>query len=601
MDLSKLSDADLMALKNNDLGNVSFEGLSFLSNQSKAQDRQSRIAAQTEQDRKTYDPTNDMSGMERYVAGFGKAGSDLAMGVRQYLPESLGGVTKEDIEEKRRIDAPLMNTTAGKFGNFSGAVATAAPAAVLPGVNTILGGAAAGSGMALLQPSTSGSETMTNVGLGGLGGGFVPALVTGAKTVKSLIEPFYDAGREKILGRALNESAGGEVNTAIQNLRNATELVPGSAPTVGQAAGVPSLAAMERAAIATTPSATNQLSARQLAQNNARIDALRGATPDKKLAMDVRRDATDALYKAADQETVVLNDSLKSLMSRPSMKSAFSRAEALAKEAGENLDFKAEVAGQSGSMSGKAAHYIKMALDDLSVPSQANGIAGNELKAIKATRDSYLEAIEKQLPAYRDARVKYADLSKPVNQADILAEVEKKATNFRGDITPAAFSRSIDDRVAQSVTGQKNATMQGSLSPQQLDLVKRIQADLLRSDFADTAGRGVGSNTVQNLAYGNMLDAAGIPTSLRNFGHTGAMGNVMQRAGQVAYKDMNDRLTTELAETMLDPKKAAQLMQAAKTNPKLKAMIEALRASGAVVGSAAPSVYQSNVKPKDRN
>jgi hypothetical protein len=79
------------------------------------------------------------------------------------------------------------------------------------------------------------------------------------------------------------------------------------------------------------------------------------------------------------------------------------------------------------------------------------------------------------------------------------------------------------------------------------------------------------------------------------------MGNVMQRAGQIAYKDMNDRLTTELAETMLDPKKAAQLMQAAKTNPKLKAMIEALRTSGAVVGTAAPSVYQSNVKPKDRN
>jgi hypothetical protein len=612
MDLSKLSDSDLMALQSGDLSKVSFQGLSAISNQTKAQGRAQREAAQLEQDKKLYDPTAGMSGTDKFLAGAGKAMSDLAMGARQYLPESLGGVSNEQIEERRKLDAPLMQTGAGQAGNVVGNVAMAAPSMLIPGANLLRGGIAIGAGTGALQPGVDAAERLKNIGIGAVAGGVVPGAITAAKTAKSFVEPFYQGGREQILGRALNTAAGGESATAIKNLQSAGELVPGSMPTVGEAANVPSLAAMQRASIATTPTATNQLSARQLSQNEARVNALRGLSPDRVSAVASREAATNALYDTAKKGTVQLTEDLSALMNRPSMKSAMTRAQSLAKEAGEDLNFVKELpasagllvdasgkpltqtAAKAGSMSGKAAHYLKMALDDMSNASPATGISGNELRAIQGTKADYLAALEKQLPEYGQARTTYANMSKPVTQADILAEVEKKATNMRGDITPAAFSRATSDKVAQAVTGRPTATMAGSMSPDQMKTIQAIQADLLRSDFANTAGRGVGSNTVQNLAYGNMMNQAGIPSSIRNFGPAGVVGNVAQRFGQIAYKDANQRLTEELAETMLNPQRAAQLMQAGQISPQTAQIVNALRRGGTAIGAATPGMVQAN-------
>lgn len=602
MDLSKLSDADLMALQSGDLSKVSFQGLSHISNETKAQTKSAAAAKQLEESRALYDPTKGMSGTEKFLAGTGKAMSDLAMGVRQYLPESMGGVSSGEIEQRRKLDQPLMNTGAGQAGNIVGNVAMAAPTMLMPGANTVTGGMALGALTGALQPGVDANERIKNIGIGGIAGGAVPAAIVGGKTAKSFIEPFYEKGREQILGRALNQTAGNEAGTAMQNLRNAGELVPGSSPTVGEAAGVPSLAAMQRAAIATTPSATNQLAARQISQNDARVNALRGMAPDKAAALAEREDWTNALYNTAKKGTVQITDDLSSLMGRDSMKQALNRARALAKENGESLNFTPSMKGDTltntpgtpGSMSGKAAHYIKMALDDMSNASPATGISGNELRAIQGTRADFLKALEKQIPEYGTARTTYADLSKPVTQADILAEVEKKATNFRGDMTPAAYSRAINDKTAQSVTGRPTATMAGSMTPDQMKTIQAIQADLLRSDFANTAGRGVGSNTVQNLAYSNMLNQAGVPSAVRNFAPAGVVGNVMQRAGQIAYKDANQRLTQELAEAMLDPKRAAQLMEAGQISPQTLQIVNALRRGGTALGASVPGMIQAN-------
>lgn len=546
--------------------------------------------------------------LDRGLAGAGKGMADLARGVGQLT----GKVSRDDVAESRKNDAPLMNTTAGQLGNVGGNVAAALPAAFMPGANTVAGSAVIGSLMGLLNPSTSTEETLKNVGYGGAAGAAVPAAITGYKAAKSFIEPFYEGGRNQILGRVLDKAAGGESATALTNLKNAQQLVPGSLPTAGEAAGVPSIAALERTASAIDPLAANQLAMRRMAQSEARNVALQGVAPDKAAAIAARSAATEPLYKQAYPAAITETPELAALMQRPSLAEALGRAKSLAKEQGQGLTINPGVPAQPskilntqgqpmstsaaipGSMTGRDAHLMKMGLDDMANAAPMTGIGGNELRAIQGTRGDFLSEVEKQVPAYGQARQAYADLSRPVNQADIVSEIAKKSTNFRGDMTPAAYAKALRDETVQSVTGQPTATLAKSMEPAQLGTLNNIKDDLLRADFAQTAGKGVGSDTVQKLAYGNMLDQAGIPNFLRNMGPAGVVGNVAQRIGQVAYKDANDKLSARLAQALLNPSDTAALFEAGMVTPQMQQLISGLRRSGTALGVAGVSSLNAN-------
>lgn len=113
-----------------------------------------------------YGPLAGGGGLENFAAGAGKAVADLAQGAGQYL-----GITdRADVAATRERDAPLMSTTAGKLGNVAGGIASAVPAMMIPGVNTVAGAATLGGVYGALQPSTSTQETVANTGLGVAGG-----------------------------------------------------------------------------------------------------------------------------------------------------------------------------------------------------------------------------------------------------------------------------------------------------------------------------------------------------------------------------------------------------------------------------------------------
>lgn len=155
MDLSKLSDADLLALKAGDLSRVSDAGLIAL-----------KGAQQLEDDRKAYDPTADMSGLDKFLAGLGKAVADTGRGLGQVV----GVVNRDDVAESRARDAALMQSGAARAGNFAGNAAMIAPTAMIPGAATIPGAAVIGAATGLAQPSTSTRETLANTALGGVVG-----------------------------------------------------------------------------------------------------------------------------------------------------------------------------------------------------------------------------------------------------------------------------------------------------------------------------------------------------------------------------------------------------------------------------------------------
>jgi hypothetical protein len=132
------------------------------------------------------------------------------------------------------------------------------------------------------------------------------------------------------------------------------------------------------------------------------------------------------------------------------------------------------------------------------------------------------------------------------------------------------------------------------LSPSQMQTLQNIQDDLLRADFAKTAGRDVGSDTVQKMAFNNMMAQSGLPNTLQNLSPVGTVGNIAQKFGQVLYRDANEKMAQELAQSMLDPVQAARLLESSMVTPQMQAMVNGLRRSGAAIGASAPGLIQAN-------
>lgn len=578
MDLTKLSTEDLLAIKSGDLSKVSTQGLMVL-----------RGGQGAQQPTEVYDPTEGMSTAEKFLAGTGKAFVDVGRGVRQYLPKSLGGLTAEQIAEAKAIDAPLMRTGAGMAGNVLGNVAIAAPAALIPGAATIPGAALTGGALGALQPGVDAGERVANIGLGAAASAAVPVAMRGAQVARSFADPLYQGGRERIMGNVMRRVAGDQADDAVKNLRAAREIVPGSLPTTAEAAQIPSIAALQRTAVQSDPVAMNQLIARQTSQNQARQAALQAITPDEAAARSARSAASDPLYDATrkagfDPDAVdAASPQIAGLMKRIPA-DLLNDAKTLSQVSGDSID-------EMGSVRG--AHYLKMAIDSRISQAKMSGDA-TAARAFSGLQNDFLDVLDNVSPLYKQARETFAKLSPPVNQAKVLQAIGQRSVNFRGDLTPAAFSRAATDKTAQSVLRNPSATLRTTLTPQQQKTLQNIQADLLRSEFAQNAGRGVGSDTVQKLAFSNIMQQSGLPSVLQGFAPASMLGNVAQRAGQVIYRDANQEMAQQLAQAMLDPQQAAALMQAARTNPRLAATIQALRMGGVAAGSSVPALANAN-------
>ncbi|MCR4302313.1 MAG: hypothetical protein NUV51_11935, partial [Sulfuricaulis sp.] len=172
-------------------------------------------------------PTSDMTGLDKFAAGMGKAFVDVGRGAGQLF----GMVDKADIDEARRLDAPLMDTGAGMAGNIAGNVAAYAPLALVPGANTIAGGTALGALTGAAQPVGEGDSRLANAAIGGMAGAVVPAGIKAGKTIKAaVIDPFTDKGAQRIAGGLLNRTAGNSA-AAAQRMAAAKGATPGFNPT----------------------------------------------------------------------------------------------------------------------------------------------------------------------------------------------------------------------------------------------------------------------------------------------------------------------------------------------------------------------------------
>jgi hypothetical protein len=184
-----------------------------------SQSKEERVALQQQQDRAQYDPTKDMSTTERVLAGAGKGMTDLARGAGQFV----GLVDRADVAESRKLDAPLMNTTSGKVGNFIGkAVPLAATSVLIPGANTLIGAGAIGAGAGAIEPSESTGETLKNIAIGAGAG------VAGQKIGNTVADWLTKRATNKAAQFAAGQAANAQRLQAAREASSAGYVIPPS-------------------------------------------------------------------------------------------------------------------------------------------------------------------------------------------------------------------------------------------------------------------------------------------------------------------------------------------------------------------------------------
>lgn len=527
--------------------------------------------------------------LESAMAGFTKSMIDVPIGVAQLatggnlgtskLAQSLGNQTEVYSQE---------NPVSYGAGRVAGAVAPAAGvssaigaipsfakiAQLAPKAAPYIQSALTGGAATVMTPEETGKtgadlykEQAKNATLNSLIAAPMPILgkvLNVAKEAgKAVIEPFSESGKNIILGRALRNMAGNDAEKAILNLRNPQTLVAGSAPTAAEVAGVPSIAAAQRTATAVSPEATNALAYRQAEQNAARQAALEiaGGTPKEKEILqmarsNVAKNAYDkALNKQIDYKSLPteLVDEAKALRDVPAIKKAAEQAKVNALNEGVNIK------NPAGSVAG--LHQTKMALDDQieavkrELDKTGKGSTSAELKGLESAKSRLLSFIENEAisPEYKQARTLFANMSKPIKQMEMVQEAAKSSINpLTGQIYPQKLASNVQ-KLEES----------GAVTKNQLKTLNAVKEDLARAKFAQESGKGTGSDTIQKLAYSNMLNQVNLPTLLRRHGLSATVGNALARASDVAYGGANKELANKLALALMNPKDAAALMKLA--------------------------------------
>jgi hypothetical protein len=518
-------------------------------------------------------------GASNFAAGMGKAFADIGRGVGQMV----GAVSRKDIEEARKLDAPLMETTGGTVGNIVGNVAALVPTAFIPGANTLTGAATIGAVTGLAQPSAGTGETVGNTILGGVAG---PVANLAGRTVgaayqggKALVEPFFEGGQNRIAARTLQHFAK-DPAAAAAAARAAQASVTGAQPTLAEATKDVGLAQLQRGLQSADPVGfATDLAERQMANNASRVAVLRNIAGDDttmQAAVAARDTAAKPLYNTAKAAMAKSDDGLMGILSRPSAKvpgghhgTKTVQLPGLVDEAGNPITM--TQAAQSAQYSGKGLHYLKMAMDDM-LDDASGAIGKNEQSAIRGTREQLLSWMDANLPGYGTARSTYADMSKPINQMEVGQRILNKYASASNDLAgnpklrAEALNRALQDeeKLVRQATGfNGSGGLDSVFTPEQIRAVRSIADELSTVGAVEAAARTTGSPTAQNLASQNVLRQLIGPTGLPETWAENALLMTLARPMQWAAKAGEPKITNRLAEAMLNPRDAATLLEMA--------------------------------------
>lgn len=525
--------------------------------------------------------------------------------VSKFFGEQAANVDQIVAQKKAEMDAAKAATNfqgadiAGFLGNVAqppNILAMKALGAVKTIPALIEAGTTMGALGGLISPVTSVNQdfntqkVLQTVGGGALGGILapIPALAgRGYELAKALVQPFTESGRKTIVGSTLRgQVRPSDLGDTLNRMANATELVPGSQPTVAEVAESGGLAAMQRQAQAANP---DIFTPRKMSQVQARREAayeVAGDAGKKELFEAAREDAADVLYKQAHKQVLNINRDpvtgkmlpkadrdaaaaeIASLLDKPAIQEAMKDAITNAKNKGINIkDPKGSILGLD---------YTKRALDRQIATAESD----TEKGILMGVKEELMAFLQKQSPKYAEAVATYAEGSKPINQMQVGEYLKNKLIpalgeeggllNERGNAYAEALRRSAE--TAKAATGFKGATLENVFAdnPAQLQTLQNIAKDIARGENAKSLGLGVGSNTYQNLAMANMSARTGLPMMALEAPGINALSRWI-------YKNPSETMQRQLAEALTDPKAAAKLIADAAPKDRSRLMAAALR------------------------
>ena len=384
------------------------------------------------------------------------------------------------------------------------------------------------------------------------------------RTTRALVDPFTEAGQTRIAGRVLNRFAEGGPTSA-----NVAELVPGSRPTLAQATGNAGIATLERGLQGANPQAANAFAERAAANAEARTAAAQGAVgtqADLLTAQAERAGNAADNYLATHIGIPVANTEYAALKETPAFRAAFARAQAMARNAGTNVETvtqnraNANLGGAAGRpetyVSGQGLQTIKEALDD-QINSAAQAGKRKQAANLLGVKERLLSLMDREIPGYAEARAAYAEASRPIDAMRFLQGLN--LTDASGNITLAKVQNALRNvQKQQALPGVRDAK---SVTPEQIEALTAIRDDLLRAANSG-AGRSIGSNTFQNLATNNILENA-LPGPVRALmgGTSGPISTLAGKAGNLIYSGANEAIQNRLLGMMTNPQQGLAALQ----------------------------------------
>jgi len=394
---------------------------------------------------------------------------------------------------------------------------------------------------------------------------------------------------------------------ALDALRRSQEFIPGSAPTTAAASGDIGLAGLSRTLQNADPTLAAEMATRNAAQNTARTAAMEDIAGNvgKLSAAKIARDEATGHLREAALDAAGGIDANRVVKSIDSMLKYPDNAGRLAQQALTGIRNQVAGAAQDGVIDSRALYAIRKDINDI-LDGKLQGEAGNlryasgQLIKVRAMFDNAIDQASRRVPTsngtdialnrgvlapagmsaggagpranWRQYLDEYKRQSIPINQMELLDGV---LTRIKTGSVDAQGNLVLSAAKLNNIMKNEGQELMKKLSPEQLQTIRNLAADLNASQVSSTAGKAVGSNTVQNLASANILQSA----LGHRIGGSALIDNTLGRASDWAYKRANSSIQGKLGAAMLDPKEAVRLLTP-KERGKIAKAIEAANAKG---------------------
>lgn len=604
MDLTKLSDEDLMALQSGDLSKVSDAGLAILGGTkvaeapapAKRMTREEAIKEITTSPRPEQMQIGSAKDLGRQLGLTGRAALTGALSIPTIGADALTGLINilagrqvmqptsqalQSLMTQSGVPTPktpqeriVQDVTSAGFG-------VAGPASLgkylsKPAQDFFTksletqGAAAAGGALA------SGAARESDVGpvgqaLGALAGattagGAVGSAPVLARTAREIVRPFTEAGREVITGNVLRNLAS-DAEQAIKAGANYVPKIGGYTPTTAQATRDIGLINAETA-IKGLDVTGGRFATQALEANKAQMAILNRLAKDEdtlKAALTKREEVTSPLREQAFSNSTVDPDTFQSAIALTVNKTI---DDILASPVGKRqtvMSVMKDAKDDIARASTPAELYeirkdLRAAAQGLLDKSAKDGPTSGAYRAAKPQLESVIRAVDDAIEAgatgYKDYLSKYAASSRGIERLEAAQQFRGKVLSTTPDpsrandylISQPAFTRAI--RAAEKDT---------NLSTTQLAVLKRVAEDL-DSGVLPRATKVAGSDTFKNMSTANVI---GGMIGKQMFGDVPFALQKASAPMNWLYNGTDDAIRELLVNAMLDPKLAATLMKKA--------------------------------------